>query len=209
MNKRQVIVFTDGDQVAKKVVEDVAARIGGRCISASAGNPTPLSGPQLVDLIREAPYDPVLVMFDDCGASVKGRGEQALEYVLSHPDIHVLGAVAVASNISDVMGIAVDVVLNHEGRMVNRSVDKHGKEMPGSSMRIYGDTVDVLNRYPLPLVVGIGDVGKMRHGDDHLLGSPVSTMAVKLILDKNGYDTSALGLDDNSLQLSLGKNEGV
>ncbi|MDR6224567.1 stage V sporulation protein AE [Desmospora profundinema] len=185
MQKRKVIVITDGDRVAKKTVEQVARQVGGRCISASAGNPTPLTGEQLVDMIREAAYDPVLVMFDDCGSKHKGKGEQALEMVASHPDIEVLGVVAVASNCSEVEGVAVDVALDQDGRVVHHGVDKDGVEQVHEPLRIKGDTVDVLNQYRFPLIVGIGDVGKMDHHDDHMWGAPVTTRAVRLILEKN------------------------
>ncbi|MFC4078153.1 stage V sporulation protein AE [Salinithrix halophila] len=188
MTKRQVILITDGDRVAQETVEAVARRIGGRCISASAGNPTPLTGPELVELIRSAAYDPVLIMFDDCGSRWKGKGEKALEYVVSHPEVDVLGVVAVASNCPEVAGVSVHVALDREGRIVQHGVDKEGVELPEGPLRIYGDTVDVLNRFRFPLVVGIGDVGKMAHHDDRLWGAPVTTKAVHLIMEKSGLD---------------------
>lgn len=185
MNKRKVILITDGDKVAQETVEYVARKVGGRCISASAGNPTPLSGTQLVECIQNAAYDPVLVMFDDCGSKYKGKGERALEVVATHPDIEVLGVVAVASNCSEVEGVAVDVVLDQEGRVVSHGVDKDGVELAQEPLRIKGDTVDVLRQYHFPLVVGIGDVGKMEHHDDRMWGAPVTTEAVRLIMGKN------------------------
>jgi stage V sporulation protein AE len=185
VKKRKVIVITDGDRVAKQTVEQVARQVGGRCISASAGNPTPLSGAELVHLIREAAHDPVLVMFDDCGSKHKGKGEQALETVVSHPDIEVLGVVAVASNCPEVEGVTVDVALDLDGNVVFHGVDKDGVEKIDEPLRIKGDTVDVLNQYRFPLIVGIGDVGKMKHHDDVMWGAPVTTKAVRLILDKS------------------------
>ncbi|OYD09772.1 stage V sporulation protein AE [Paludifilum halophilum] len=189
--KRQVILITDGDRVARETVEQVAEKIGGRCISSSAGNPTPLDGPGLVDLIEKAAYDPVLVMFDDCGSRHKGRGETALEYVISHPAIEVLGVVAVASNSDSVEGTPVHVALDQEGHIVGHGVDKDGVEIPDAPLRIYGDTVDVLNRFRLPMVVGIGDVGKMSHHDDRDWGAPVTTKAVMIILEENGWGMTA------------------
>jgi len=44
MNKRKVIIVTDGDIAAKAAVEIAALNIGGECISYSAGNPTVLTG---------------------------------------------------------------------------------------------------------------------------------------------------------------------
>ncbi|PTM58608.1 stage V sporulation protein AE [Desmospora activa] len=186
MNKRKVILITDGDKVAKETVEYVAQKVGGRCISASAGNPTPLSGAQLVDLIQSAAYEPILVMFDDCGSKHKGKGERALEVVANHPDIDVLGVVAVASNCSAAEGVAVDIALDQEGRVVSHGVDKDGVELAQEPLRIIGDTVDVLRQYHFPLVVGIGDVGKMKHHDDRMWGAPVTTQAVRLIMEKSG-----------------------
>ncbi|GGE10880.1 stage V sporulation protein AE [Marinithermofilum abyssi] len=189
MAKRRVILITDGDRVAKQTVEEVARQIGGRCISASAGNPSPLSGSQLVKLIQEAAHDPILIMFDDCGSRHKGKGERALEYVASHPDIEVLGVVAVASNSDHVEGVQVHVALDHNGNVVYHGVDKAGHEMNGP-LRIYGDTVDVLNQFQFPYVVGIGDVGKMDKHDDYLWGAPVTTKAVQMILERSGYDAT-------------------
>lgn len=56
-------------------------------------------------------------MFDDKGDSEKGIGEVAMEYVASHPDIEVLGAVAVASNTANTMGIATDECITCQGGM--------------------------------------------------------------------------------------------
>ena len=82
MEKRKVILITDGDNMARSSVETVAQKVGGRCISLSGGNPTPLSGPEIVDLVKKAASDPVLVMVDDRGKSSQGRGEQALKYIV-------------------------------------------------------------------------------------------------------------------------------
>ncbi|MDF2854488.1 MAG: stage sporulation protein, partial [Neobacillus sp.] len=95
--RRRVILITDGDEYAKRAVERVAHDIGGRCISLSQGNPSILSGEQLVDLIKAAAHDPVLVMFDDSGLEGEGAGERALKYVANHTDIEVLGIIAVAA----------------------------------------------------------------------------------------------------------------
>ena len=70
-NRRRVILITDGDEYAKRAVERVAHDIGGRCISLSQGNPSILTGQELVNLIKKAANDPVLVMFDDSGLEVK------------------------------------------------------------------------------------------------------------------------------------------
>src|SRR4051812_460846 len=97
MVKRKVILITDGDVYANRAVELVAKEIGWRCISMSQGNPSRRSGLELVELIKKAKHDPVLVMFDDSGYIGEGSGEKAMKVVASHPDIQVLGIIAVAS----------------------------------------------------------------------------------------------------------------
>jgi stage V sporulation protein AE len=101
MAKKKVIIVTDGDMAAKEAVETAASNIGARCISSSAGNPTVLSGKEMIARIMEAPYDPVVVMVDDKGAVGKGRGEAAMEEILDCTDIEVLGVIAVSSNGKD------------------------------------------------------------------------------------------------------------
>jgi len=184
--KRKVVLITDGDYVAREAVEEVARQVGGRCISSSAGNPTPLSGEQLVERILHAKHDPVLVMFDDCGSGGKGRGERAMEYVANHPQVEVLGAVAVASNNREGEGVLVDILLDRAGNQVAHRVDKNGLEMKGEPPMIWGDTVEVLNRIRVPFIVGIGDIGKMDHFDDVKRGAPVTRKAVELILAHEG-----------------------
>ncbi|TCS93459.1 stage V sporulation protein AE [Hazenella coriacea] len=183
MAKRKVILITDGDTVAKETIEEVAQQVGGRCISRSAGNPTPLSGFSLVDLIKEALHDPVLVMFDDCGSVHEGDGEKALKIVATHPDIEVLGAIAVASNCPNSKGIPVQFALDRFGQVVKHRVDKYGNVMEEEPPHIYGDTVEVLNDLSIPIIIGMGDVGKMGKRDNREIGAPVTRKAVQLILE--------------------------
>lgn len=183
MAKRQVILFTDGDHIAQQTVEEVARRVGGRCISQSAGNPTRLSGEEIVDLILSAKHDPVLVMFDDCGSQNEGLGEQALRYVATHHEIEVLGAVAVASNSRSKHGTPVQMALDWKGNIISDSVGKDGDAQKEKNLYIYGDTVEVLNKLQIPIIIGIGDLGKMRDQDSVKIGAPVTTKAVKLILE--------------------------
>ncbi len=190
--RRKVILITDGDYVAQKAIESVAKRVGGRCISLSAGNPTPLSGKQVVELIKMAANDPVLVMFDDNGSYGQGRGERAIEFVITHADIEVIGAIAVASNTRWVQGAAVQFSIDQDSNIVEQAVDKDGRPDKELNHRIYGDTVDILNAYHVPNVIGIGDIGKM-HGRDNLKnGCPITQKAVEWILERSG-----LIADDN------------
>jgi stage V sporulation protein AE len=190
--KRKIIIITDGDIVACKTVEQVARCIGGRCISRSAGNPTPLDGPQIVSLIKKAKYDPVLVMFDDNGNTQMGKGEEALYYVSKHPDIEVLGAIAVASKTKGALGVKVDICIDRYGRRVRRPVNKNGFVEAGNEAYIIGDTVDVLNMLHIPVIVGIGDIGKMKGRDEACLGCPVTLAAVQFILEKSRYSRKNL-----------------
>ncbi|MGF7058603.1 stage V sporulation protein AE [Brassicibacter mesophilus] len=182
--KRKIILVTDGDDVAQKAVEKAAKNIGGRCISRSAGNPTPITGEEIINLIKSAKYDPVVIMVDDIGNPGFGKGEKALNDILIHPDMEVLGVVAVASNTQDVTGVKVDFSVDYMGHMVSNAVDKDGVET--SSKTLYGDTVDIINKFSIPIVVGIGDIGKMRGKDNHAIGAPIITKALKEILNKSG-----------------------
>lgn len=186
--KVRVILITDGDRVAQHVVEEIGTSLGLRCISASAGNPTPISGEEIVNLLKQVPYDPVLVMFDDRGESGKGLGERALEYVASHPDVEVLGAVAVASNTSGINGVVADACVTGSGQIVHESVDKNGEVKHSGSKRprITGDTVDVLNNIDVPVIIGIGDIGKMDHADDIRRGAPITRKAIEEVLKRSG-----------------------
>ncbi|WCK56005.1 stage V sporulation protein AE [Aneurinibacillus sp. Ricciae_BoGa-3] len=185
--KRKIIIVTDGDCVARRTLEGIARKIGGQCISRGAGNPTPLTGPQIVSLIRKAECDPVLVMFDDNGNARMGRAEEALYHVSTHPDIEVLGAIAVASQTQGALGVQVDICIDRFGREVRGQVNKSGIVIPGDTCWIVGDTVDVLNMLKLPYIVGIGDIGKMRGKEDRYNGCPVTLRAVEVILARSGY----------------------
>lgn len=187
--KIRVILITDGDNAAQKAVEDIAMSLDLRCISASAGNPTPISGEEIVHLLKKVHHDPVLVMFDDRGDNYKGLGERAMEYVASHPDIEVLGAVAVASNTPG-GGVVADECITRWGDIVDDAVDKTGDSKAGTSEAsiLIGDTVDVLNHLEIPFIVGVGDIGKMAKADDIGHGAPVTRKAIEEILMRSGVE---------------------
>lgn len=183
---RRVILITDGDDYARKSLETVAKEIGGRCISLSHGNPSVLSGPEIVKHIKRAEHDPVLVMFDDSGFIGEGHGEKALKYVANHEDIEVLGIIAVASNTRREEWTRVDVCIDRDGVLTANGVDKYGiQEMEVG--RLYGDTVYCLDELNVPIIVGIGDVGKMAKKDYFKNGSPITKQAVQLILERSRY----------------------
>lgn len=187
-SKRKVILITDGDKVAKKAVEIAARNVGARCISCSAGNPTALNREDIVRLIKTAPSDPVIVMLDDHGFYGTGRGEKAMEYIVKHPEIEVLGAVAVASNTGRVSGCTVDLSVANNGLLIKGSVDKHGN--PHGSP-LLGDTVEIIDKLAIPIVIGIGDIGKMDGADRADSGSPLTTKALKIILERSGSVTDS------------------
>jgi stage V sporulation protein AE len=180
--KRKVILVTDGDRIAKSAVEVAAKNIGARCISASAGNPTRLSGEELVRLVKQAPNDPVVVMLDDRGYNGEGRGERALAFITGHPDIQVLGVLAVASNTENVSGCTVDASITESGQIIAGAVDKNGKPKPNPQE---GDTLEIIDKLDLPLVIGIGDIGKMDGADEAGKGAPLTTRAFQTIINNS------------------------
>ncbi|MGG5253733.1 stage V sporulation protein AE [Neobacillus sp. SM06] len=184
--QRRVILITDGDEYARRTVEYVAKENGGRCISMSQGNPSVHTGPELVHLIKQTPHDPVLVMFDDSGLVGEGPGEQALKYVAGHPDIEVLGIIAVASKTRQAEWTRIDVCIDRDGELTPYGVDKFG--IPELEMgRLNGDTVYCLDHLDVPLIVGIGDIGKMAKRDHFERGAPITRKAVELILERSGF----------------------
>ena len=185
MSTRKIIVLTDGDLVAKKVVEKVAQNVGGRAISMSAGNPTPVSGKEIAAAVKEAPHDPVLVMVDDCGSRHKGSGEKALEELAQDPELDILGIIAVASDTSRVKGVPVGASVSREGEIIPGPVDKDGNPETAGHSKVEGDTVDVINQLHVPIVIGLGDLGKMDDADLVEEGAKITTMAVEEILKRS------------------------
>lgn len=182
--RKKVILVTDGDQIARQAVEEATRQIGGRCISASAGNPTRLTGAQTVELIQSTPYDPVVVMVDDRGSTKKGKGETVLEYVAKHPDLEVIGVVAVASNTGNIDGVTVDCAVTKDKEVLSCQVDKEGN-IASPNPLVMGDTVDILNELggKVPFIVGVGDIGKMDGRDNPETGAQITTKAFQLILE--------------------------
>jgi stage V sporulation protein AE len=185
--KRKVIIVTDADRVACRTVETAARNIGARCISLSAGNPTPITGEQAVQLVRMAEHDPVVLMVDDRGKRGYGKGEHVLAYVARHPGIEVLGAVAVAANTRFTEGVRVTGSVTRNGEIINGPVDKCGNPECAGHCLLEGDTVDILRQLDIPVIIGTGDTGKMDFADDYTKGAPVTTKALQEILIRSGY----------------------
>jgi len=184
MEKRKVIIVTDGDRVAKEAVEIAASNIGAICISESAGNPTVLTGQEIIERIMEAEHDPVVVMVDDRGIKGKGPGEAAMEVILKDEKLDVLGIVAVSSNGKDCNGLDVTCSITKDGNVIEGAVDKYGNK--AETKRICGDTLSILKKIKHELIIGIGDPGKMDFNDEISKGAPVTTKALKEILIRSG-----------------------
>lgn len=184
MEKRKVILVTDGDMAAKRAVEIAASNIGGRCISASAGNPTVLTGHEILEKIKEARHDPIVVMVDDRGARGEGPGEAAMQTILDNADVDVLGVVAVSSNGKDCSRLDVTCSVTKDGGIVDRAVDKSGND--NNSHYVCGDTLSILKNRRDLLIVGMGDPGKMDYKDEVSKGAPVTTKALKEIMARKG-----------------------
>lgn len=205
MGRTRVILVTDGDVVAQQALQFAAVRLGLRCISMSGGNPTVLSGLEIVGYIEAAAYDPVLVMVDDKGNPGRGAGERAALYIAQHPAIELLGVIAVASETNQAAGIKVNYSITADGEVSERPVNKDGQPL-SPRRRFKGDTVDFLNEFRPPLVVGIGDIGKMG-GADHLRrGVPITCLAIELILAHHGLGPYTPYGAELRQQVPLGSN---
>lgn len=187
--QRKVILVTDGDRIAKNAVETAARNIGARCISASWGNPTKLSGKAIVNEILQTPFDPVVVMVDDRGQQGEGAGERAMHFIANHPAVKVLGVLAVASNTENTDSINVEQSFTNHGVLVKGPVDKNGSRC-AREYGLRGDTVEILKDLDIPVIIGIGDIGKMHGADDVLRGAPITTKALQEVLNRSGYSDS-------------------
>ena len=191
--KKNIILITDGDEYARRAIETAAEEYGARCISRSQGNPSILSGREISKLIESAKGDLVFVMFDDSGFLGEGSGETAMKYVAKCKQFNILGAIAVASKTRQAEWTKVDVCVDKFGTLTPYGVDKFG--VPENEMgRLNGDTVYCLDQLNLPVVVGIGDIGKMAKKDHFSRGAPITKKAIEIILERSGYhDTEREG----------------
>lgn len=183
MDKKRVILVTDGDLAAQTAVEIAAGKIGGRCISSSAGNPTVLTGRDIVEQVQKAHHDPVVVMVDDMGVKGEGPGEAAMGVVLRDESLDVLGIVAVSSNGKDCHGLDVTCSITKEGKIIEGAVDKYGNDTHSGD--ICGDTLSILRNRKDLIIVGIGDPGKMDFYDEASKGAPITTMALEEVIRRS------------------------
>ncbi len=188
--KKKVIVVTDGDRIAKAAVERAAQNLNLRTISSSAGNPTRLSGQEIAELVLSSPAEVVIVMCDDRGKSSRGQGENALFKLAKDPRLEIIGALAVAAH-TPCKGVEVDRSVTKNGEFVEKSVDKDGELQSGK--RIYGDTVDVLEELGIRPIIGLGDPGKMDRKDEVKKGAPITTAALRDLLQAEKENLPAEG----------------
>lgn len=186
MEKRKVIIVTDGDKCAKRAVEVAAKNVGARCITASWGNPTPRDGKEILSMVLETPYDPVVVMVDDRGMGGVGQGETVLDYLGHRPELDIIGVVAVASHDPAAEGIPVTVSVTKDNQVVDGPVDKDGIAEPSGHKYLEGDTVDIISGLNIPVVIGTGDTGKMQGKDSFKKGAEITTRAFREILERSG-----------------------
>lgn len=186
MSPKKVIIVTDGDGTAKKAVEKAGENLGLRTISLSSGNPTNIPKEELVNHILHCQEEPVLVMVDDAGARKKGEGEKKLEELAKDERLQILGILAVASDTEKVEGVPVDLSIDRNGQVLRRPVDKDGNAEAEGRFKVEGDTVDILNRLDVPVVVGVGDPGKMGEADAVEGGAQITTQAIKEVLKHHG-----------------------
>ena len=178
--KKQIIIITDGDSHAKIQVEKAAKNIHGRCISLSAGTPSIVSPDIIIEMIKNALGEPVLVMADDKGKRGYGLGEKVMMELLLSEAIDVIGIVAVASNCDNCSGIEVDCSVDRNGSISPYAVNKEG--VLQTSKILYGDTLNFL--YMLkerPYIVGVGDIGKMK-GNFENNNNEILTIAINNII---------------------------
>ncbi|ADU30060.1 stage V sporulation protein AE [Evansella cellulosilytica] len=187
---KQVILVTDGDASAREAVDYVSKELQCELISESSGNPTRINSDTLIQLILNAKKDLVLVLFDDCGFPDEGPGESVLIDVVQCPNIKILGAIAVASQSYSHEWTRIDVSIDRNGTLTEFGVDKDGIRDTEVG-RLRGDTVSVLDQLSIPMIVGIGDIGKMGGKDAIKMGAPITKQAIELIIERSGYNGSS------------------
>ncbi|QQK79811.1 stage V sporulation protein AE [Salicibibacter cibi] len=180
---KQIIYVTDGDAAAAKAVATATKTIGIGCLTLSGGNPTNCTYEQLLKSINETTDEIIVLLFDDAGQPYEGRGETLMIRLANEKEINVIGALAVASTERSGDWTKVDVSVDRYGKLSERGVDKEGFRDIEEN-RIHGDTVYCLDQLPIPVIVGIGDLGKMGGRDDSKRGAPVTATALQVIIER-------------------------
>jgi stage V sporulation protein AE len=186
MNKmKRVILITDGDAYAKRTIDYLAHKIGGTSLSYLADNPMTADESAIKAAIQAAPQEPVYVLLDDGGVPGVGSGEKILQSIAADPEINIIGALAVAAHTQNREWSRVSFSIDQDGELQPFGVDKEGV-ITDELGRINGDTIYLLDQLDLPIVVAIGDIGKMRGKDRIEIGSPITAQALRIILEREG-----------------------
>lgn len=181
----EVIVVTDGDPTAWRAVEAASTELGLVPLAVSRGNPTPVDADRIVAEAKAQSGGPVVVLVDDQGDAGTGTGERILADLLRDSRVRVLGVVAVASNTPGVRGVVPDLSVDQSARSGGEAVDKAGRAVGGP---LLGDTVDVLRSAAEgPVIVGLGDPGKMEGHDALSAGVPATRAALAAVLRHSGH----------------------
>ncbi|WP_233254201.1 stage V sporulation protein AE [Salipaludibacillus keqinensis] len=183
--KKKVIFVTDGDETAAHAVKAASETLGCYFLTLSQGNPSPVDAKGLIKKIKEATLEPVVLLFDDAGCPGIGQGEQKMTEVAKSPEIFLIGVVAVAAHSYVNDWTKVHLCVDRQGKLTEYGVDKEGFEEVETG-RIRGDTVDCLDINEIPIIIGIGDVGKMGGYDALEKGAPVTKKALTVILERSG-----------------------
>ncbi|QQK75960.1 stage V sporulation protein AE [Salicibibacter cibarius] len=182
MTKR-IIYVTDGDAAAAKAVAAATKTIGIGCLTFSGGNPTNCTYEELLKRIMKTKDEITVLLFDDAGQPYEGRGETLMVRLASEEGINVIGALAVASTERSGDWTSVDVSVDRYGKLSEQGVDKEGFRDIEEN-RIHGDTVYCLDQLSIPVIVGIGDLGKMGGRDDPKRDAPVTETALRVIIER-------------------------
>ncbi|WP_407268752.1 stage V sporulation protein AE [Radiobacillus sp. PE A8.2] len=185
MDKRKVIIITDGDEYARKTLDYLAGKLGGTCLAYLSDNPSHVSSEEVIKAIHSAKHDPVYVLIDDAGIPGVGAGERILIDIANDHTIEIIGAIAVAANTRNMEWTRVNFSIDKDGKLIPNGVDKEGVPIPEHG-RINGDTIYSLDQLDIPVVIAIGDIGKMRGSDDIKKGSPITRKAIEIILERGG-----------------------
>ncbi|MRH42342.1 stage V sporulation protein AE [Aquibacillus halophilus] len=184
-NKKKVIIITDGDEYAKKTIEFLSKDIGGTCLAYLSDNPTHVTPEEVIKAVHQANADPVYVLIDDAGIQGVGAGEKVLLALANDPFTEIIGAVAVAAHTKNMEWSRFTFAIDNNGELIPNAVDKEGILVPDTD-RINGDTVYLLDQLNLPIVIAIGDIGKMYGKDDIKKGSPITKKAIEIIIERGG-----------------------
>ncbi|WP_077621674.1 stage V sporulation protein AE [Sediminibacillus massiliensis] len=182
---KKVIVITDGDAYARKTIDYLSKQLGGTCLAYLSDNPTHASSYQVIKAVLRAKKEPVYVLIDDAGATGVGAGERILLDMAEHPGIKIIGAIAVAAHTKNAEWSRFTFAIDQDGELIPNGISKEGIPIPEVG-RINGDTVYVLDQLDLPLIIAIGDIGKMQGKDDIAIGSPITRKAIEIIMERGG-----------------------